>query len=330
MNKKTLLAAIEALKLGKAPVFTTENVPAFGEDATRGNAHMSPASLDTIMASLTTADIPTLERAVRAIDDGELAWLGFKVVYDAALAVSNVDNAVTKKYGDTGSFDGSPLLFFCNDAKEIVCSRPVSDRDVFQMKDVTRGPSMHNEQFEGLTWASVALFDPVRVWLLGASDVAVELAKLASHVGFDVIVVDNDAAYLNERRFSDVERILLPTEDFSALDEYAAGPADYVCVLTRGHMYDPECCIWAERCDVHYVGMMGCAGKNSTVYEIVKAAGLTDEQWEHVKRPIGLKFGAKTPAELAISIVAELIDVRYIQRYDAEARERHERGLGRE
>lgn len=330
MNKKTLLAAIEALKLGKAPVFTTENVPAFGEDATRGNAHMSPASLDTIMASLTTADIPTLERAVRAIDDGELAWLGFKVVYDAALAVSNVDNAVTKKYGDTGSFDGSPLLFFCNDAKEIVCSRPVSDRDVFQMKDVTRGPSMHNEQFEGLTWASVALFDPVRVWLLGASDVAVELAKLASHVGFDVIVVDNDAAYLNERRFPDVERILLPTEDFSALDEYAAGPADYVCVLTRGHMYDPECCIWAERCDVHYVGMMGCAGKNSTVYEIVKAAGLTDEQWEHVKRPIGLKFGAKTPAELAIAIVAELIDVRYIQRYDAEARERHERGLGRE
>lgn len=330
MNKKTLLAAIEALKLGKAPVFTTENVPAFGEDATRGNAHMSPASLDTIMASLTTADIPTLERAVRAIDDGELAWLGFKVVYDAALAVSNVDNAVTKKYGDTGSFDGSPLLFFCNDAKEIVCSRPVSDRDVFQMKDVTRGPSMHNEQFEGLTWASVALFDPVRVWLLGASDVAVELAKLASHVGFDVIVVDNDAAYLNERRFPDVERILLPTEDFSALDEYAAGPADYVCVLTRGHMYDPECCIWAERCDVHYVGMMGCTGKNSTVYEIVKAAGLTDEQWEHVKRPIGLKFGAKTPAELAISIVAELIDVRYIQRYDAEARERHERGLGRE
>lgn len=47
------------------------------------------------------------------------------------------------------------------------------------------------------------------------------------------------------------------------------------------------------------------------------------------KAPIGLKFGAKTPAELAIAIVAELIDVRYIQRYDAEARERHERGLGR-
>ena len=177
MDKETILAAIDALDAGKTPVFTTEDVPAFDEEATRGNEHVSPASLDAIMASLTRADIPTLERAVRAIDEGDLAWLGFKVVYDPAPAVNNVDNAVTKKYGDVGSADGDPLLFFCNDAKEIVCSRPVSDRDVFQMKDVTRGPSMHNEQFEGLTWASVALFDPVRVWLLGASDVAVELAK---------------------------------------------------------------------------------------------------------------------------------------------------------
>lgn len=53
------------------------------------------------------------------------------------------------------------------------------------------------------------------------------------------------------------------------------------------------------------------------------------EDWERVKRPIGLKFGAKTPAELAIAIVAELVDVRYRQRYSAEARERHEKSLGR-
>ncbi len=54
-----------------------------------------------------------------------------------------------------------------SDAKEIVASRPYSARDAFQMKDVTRGPSMHNDQFNGLTWVSVPLFDPVRVWLLG-------------------------------------------------------------------------------------------------------------------------------------------------------------------
>ena len=42
----------------------------------------------------------------------------------------------------------------------------------------------------------------------------------------------------------------------------------YVCVLTRGHMFDPESCIWALQNGVHYVGMMGCAGKNSTVHDL--------------------------------------------------------------
>ena len=56
---------------------------------------------------------------------------------------------------------------------------------------------------------------------------------------------------------------------------------------------------------------------------------MTDEQWESVKRPIGLKFGAKTPAELAIAIVAELIDVRYRQRYPKSARDKHDESLGR-
>ena len=89
-------------------------------------------------------------------------------------------------------------------------------------------------------------------------------------------------------------------------------------------MFDPESCVWAVRHNVHYVGMMGCKGKNTTVHDLVTSRGVTEEQWESIKRPIGLKFGAKTPAELAIAIVAELIDVRYKERYSDEARERHE------
>ena len=170
----------------------------------------------------------------------------------------------------------------------------------------------------------------MRVWLLGASDASSEVAALAAHVGFAVTAVDCDPAYLNEERFPAAERILLPNGSFDALNEYAAAPGDYVCVLTRGHMFDPEGCIWASRHGVHYVGMMGCAGKNSTVHDLVINAGISEADWDRVKRPIGLKFGAKTPAELAIAIVAELVDVRYTQRYSDEARNRHEKSLGRE
>ena len=329
MNRETIENVIAALEAGVTPTLTVQDVPAFSEEATAGNEHLAPADLQRVAQGLTRADIPTFQRALRAIDEGDLAWLGFKVVYDSQVAKSNVDNEVTKKYGDVGSADGDCLVFFCNDAKEIVASREPSPRDLFQMKDVTRGPSMHNEQFEGLIWVSVALFDPVRVWLLGASDVACELAKLAEHVGFQVVVADCDAAYLNEERFPSAERIMLNGGNFDDLNQMEARPADYVCVLTRGHMFDPEGCLWAMRNNVHYVGMMGCAGKNNKVYDLVTSQGMTDEQWDAVKRPIGLKFGAKTPAELAIAIVAELIDVRYQQRYPKEARDRHDKSLGR-
>ena len=174
MKRETLEAVATDLRAGRVPALTPEDVPAFSEAATAGDPHIGPETLAAIAATLTEADIPTFERALRALDEEDLAWLGFKVVYDPAAAVGNVDNEVTKKYGKEGSADGEPLVFFCNDAKEIVASRPLSPRDVFQAKDVTRGPSMHNDQFDGLTWVSEPLFGRVRVWLLGASDAAVE------------------------------------------------------------------------------------------------------------------------------------------------------------
>ena len=329
MNKELLENIAAELRAGRAVELSVEDFPCFSAQALAGNAHISPDDLGKLAAALTAADAPVFERAARAMDEGDLAWLGFKIVWDAAAAQANTDNEVTKKYGDVGSADGQGAVFFCNDAKEIVSARTPSPRDVFQMKDVTRGPSMHNEQFEGLTWLSVPLFDQVRVWLLGASDAAAEVSALAAHVGFAVTAVDYDPAYLSPERFPDATRVLLEGGNFDGLASLTPAPGDYVCVLTRGHMFDPDSCVWAVRHGVHYVGMMGCKGKNSTVHDLVIARGATEEQWERIKRPIGLKFGAKTPAELAIAIVAELVDVRYRQRYSAEAQAKHDASLGR-
>lgn len=329
MNKELLENIAAELRAGRAVELSVEDFPCFSAQALAGNTHVSPDDLGKLAAALTAADAPVFERAARAMDEGDLAWLGFKIVWDAAAAQANTDNEVTKKYGDVGSADGQGAVFFCNDAKEIVSARTPSPRDVFQMKDVTRGPSMHNEQFEGLTWLSVPLFDQVRVWLLGASDAAAEVSALAAHVGFAVTAVDYDPAYLSPERFPDATRVLLEGGNFDGLASLTPAPGDYVCVLTRGHMFDPDSCVWAVRHGVHYVGMMGCKGKNSTVHDLVIARGATEEQWERIKRPIGLKFGAKTPAELAIAIVAELVDVRYRQRYSAEAQAKHDASLGR-
>ncbi len=105
-------------------------------------------------------------------------------------------------------------------------------RDTFQMKDVTRGPSMHNEQFEGLTWLSVPLFDQVHVWLLGASDAASEVAALADHVGFAVTVVDYDPAYVSDARFPTARRIVLKGGNFDALSSWTPRPRT-TCACSR-------------------------------------------------------------------------------------------------
>ena len=60
------------------------------------------------------------------------------------------------------------------------------------------------------------------------------------------------------------------------LDGLKADERDYVCVLTRGHMFDPQGCLWGVRHNAHYVGMMGCAGKNNTVHDL-------DNENEHMK-----------------------------------------------
>lgn len=326
MNKRSLLAIIEALENGHVPVMRIDDFPCFSPQRAEGNPNIDQKMLQAIAESLGREDICVFSRAVQAIEEGDIAWLGFKIVYGADAALANRDNDVTKRYGEKGSADGAHMVFFCNDAKEIVSSRQPSPRDFFQMKDCTRGPSMHTEQFPGLTWCSVPLHKQVTVWLLGASDVASEVALLANHVGFNVIAVDCDAEYLNEKRFPCARRILI--DGFDDLSSLQALPEDYVCVLTRGHMFDPQGCLWAVGHGVSYIGMMGCKGKNDTVHDLVVAQGMTEDQWESIKRPIGLKFGAKTPAELAIAIVAELIDVRYRQRYSQEARSKHEENLG--
>ena len=327
MNRSAIVSILDALRNKQAVQLNTEVFPQLSETALKGYEHIDTRLIEALFSDLCEQDIPTFERALKAIDENELAWLGFKLVYDPEQAVANTDNEVTKKYGDTGSAHGKSMVFFCNDAKEIVCSQSYSARDAFQMKDATRGPAMHTSQFEGLYWVSTPLFEAKTLWLLGASDVASELASLAKHVGFQVNVCDYDASYCNEERFPDANRILFSTPNFDELDHFTCSARDYVCVLTRGHMFDPECCAWAAKHQAHYIGMMGCKGKNEKVHDLVLALGASEADWQRIKRPIGLKFGAKTPAELAISIVAELIDVRYKENYSETARKKHDEAL---
>lgn len=286
----------------------------FSLENTAEHPSLRPDDLDEVLTGLDATDIPTIDAAIQAIDDDAQAWLGFKVVTDPASVLCGEATPFSATFMDEteASADCMPLLFFANEQHDIVASRPYSKRDRFQMLDITRGPHMHADQFSGIAWTSQPLARVERAFIMGAGPVGMEVAALAAHVGFETVAVDYDPIFLSEARFPVSERKLI--DGFEDLSSLHLEPDDYVLVLTRGHMYDPEVLVQALRSSVHYLGMIGTGSKNSKAFRVARSQGVSEEELETVYTPIGIDCGAKSPQELAVAIVAELIAQR-AQRY---------------
>ena len=316
ISESTLTSMIDALKAGETPQIDASDIPCFAPEALEQNPMLTSEHFDEILQTLTAEDIPTLERALTSLRLNDQAWLGFKVILDAD-AYLQLDPASP----DRGEgLDATSGIFFANEAKDIVAARPYNKRDRFQMLDVTRGPSMHTDQFQGVTWASVPLFTTQRVVIYGAGEVSVFLTSYAHDCGFDTLVIDHDPAFLNEERFAGSELVLL-AEDWSDLaDKVELGEDDYCVCVSRGHVHDTDSVVHCAPSPAFYKGMMGSAGKNADVFAQAIQRGVTQEQLDAMYAPIGIKIADKTPAEIAISIIAELIDVRGKARKETAAR----------
>ena len=161
---------------------------------------------------------------------------------------------------------------------------------------------------------------PVRVYVesylpapvllvVGAGHVGQMVAQVGAMSGFDVWVLDDRPQYANAQRFPEASRILCGpfTQELAALN---LGPQHYVVLMTRGHHHDRESLAQVIDAPVAYLGMIGSRTRIETIYELMRAEGVKDELLERVRAPIGLDIGARTPAEIAISVMAEMIAVR--------------------
>ena len=315
---QALIAAFDeiifALEAGGAPTQSdtiTNALCCFDPEVLADDPDIDPSDLTDILGTLTKDDLPTFIRARKAVMDHEQAWLGFKIVTDPEVACNSEDTEVVGITGEgQGSADALPGVFFATEDKQIVFGREYSKRDRKQMLDITRGPHMHNNQYAGLAWTSLSLEPQSRVIMFGAGDVSSHLELIARLIGFETVVIDFDESYLNETRFPHSARILV--SGFDEIPDLDVTFDDYLCVVTRGHMYDPEALTYSLRTPAGYIGMMGSAGKNERVYELSAQSGVDHTLFsaERVHAPIGFKFGGKTPPELAISIAAQLIQVR--------------------
>jgi xanthine dehydrogenase accessory factor len=152
------------------------------------------------------------------------------------------------------------------------------------------------------------LADPV-LYIFGGGHVSAQIIPMASRVGFKVEVIDDRPEFADPKRFPDAAKVhQYPFK--GVLGKIPVDESSYLVIVTRGHIHDKTVLEQCLRTKAKYIGMIGSRRKKTMIYEKLLEEGFTKADLDRVHAPIGLDIGAETPEEIAVSIVAELIQVR--------------------
>ncbi|MDD2426923.1 MAG: XdhC/CoxI family protein [Eubacteriales bacterium] len=150
---------------------------------------------------------------------------------------------------------------------------------------------------------------PGFVYIFGGGHVGQALVPALAAVDFAPVVLDDREEFVNPDLFPEAFDVRL-----ADLDDIAASVTvtdrDYVCVMTRGHTKDLEVQAQVLKTPARYIGVIGSKKKTKTINERLMDRGFTEEDLARITAPIGLNIGGKTPAEIAVSITAQLIQDR--------------------
>ena len=148
------------------------------------------------------------------------------------------------------------------------------------------------------------------LFLFGGGHVAVPVASLAHQVGFEYTVIDDREEFANPENFPDAREIVVDD-----MEKYAEGlelhPSDFVVIMTRGHLHDYHVAKGIINKSYRYMGMIGSKSKRKEIFAKLLDDGISEDLLKKVYTPIGLDIHAETPEEIAVSILAEMIKVKY-------------------
>jgi xanthine dehydrogenase accessory factor len=154
----------------------------------------------------------------------------------------------------------------------------------------------------------LALPQPTLI-VVGAGHVAVPIAQVGKLLDFEVVVIDDRAAFATAERFPTADRIIV--DDFeSAVDALPITPSTYVVLVTRGHAHDVRVLRKLVRRPTGYLGMIGSRRRVYAVFKLLRDEGVPIDDLLRVHAPIGLDIKTETPGEIAVSVGAELLKVR--------------------
>ena len=149
-----------------------------------------------------------------------------------------------------------------------------------------------------------------RLIILGGGHIARPLCAMGALLDFSVTVVDDRPDFANRERFPQAAEVIC--DSFAhAIDVLDIRPTDYVCIITRGHRWDGQCLRQIlSGVMPSYLGMIGSRRRVTAQLQLLAEEGFEADLLRRVHTPIGLKIGAITPAEIAVSICAQLVQHR--------------------
>ena len=157
-------------------------------------------------------------------------------------------------------------------------------------------------------WFINITLPPLRLITVGAVHIAQPLAEIATISGYEVIIIDPRAAFANTQRFPDIKIINEWPE--VALNELAIDNRTAVVTLTHDPKLDDSALNAALKSKAFYIGSLGSKKTHKARVQRLKIANFSEDEINRIHGPIGLAIGAKSPQEIAISIISEIITIR--------------------
>jgi xanthine dehydrogenase accessory factor len=151
---------------------------------------------------------------------------------------------------------------------------------------------------------------PPTLLVFGAVHIAIPLVKMAKELGFRVKVVDGREKFLTLERFPEADELIFAWPD-EAVETLKIDYNTYIVILTHDEKFDEPALQSTLPTQARYVGAIGSKTTVEKRRERLKKLGMTEEQINRIHGPIGIEIGAKEPAEIAVSILAEIIAVKY-------------------
>ncbi|WP_319762792.1 XdhC family aldehyde oxidoreductase maturation factor [Maridesulfovibrio sp.] len=216
-----------------------------------------------------------------------------------AMLLTNVDNSLVRERRVIAPGCQLPELSFIDEAGATALLE----------KSLKSGIPVLNETGSGLTVAESFIPQP-DLYIFGAGHVSRPTAALAASVNFRTVVLDDRADFANRERFPQAAEIRVLPDFKDCFAGLEVNENSYIIIVTRGHLHDKTVLGQALDTPARYVGMIGSSKKRNAIYDALREEGVTQQEIDRCHCPIGLSIGGQTPEEIAVSIVAELIQIR--------------------